>query len=364
MAQQHHEDTKEGSGRFLRRVGLAVFLVFLVAVGVQLFLRATPVPQATRASGGASLEDVRQMKKHVRFLPSPAAEPAGEGEEDVMDMRDRYADHMILDTYTLKYFRHLARMFADARGRADHLDQVRAFLEENFPAEDAAAIYELYEKYLQTEMELAEAQKQWDIPRSPEEVVAMLERCHTFRQERLGEEIADALYGAELKARIYATRRGAIVADKDLYGEQKEALIRELNEKTWDEPHQEVESIPTAYNRYREKLAMYERDIKEAPSGQAREEMVQDFRKEFFAPEVVQRMEEVDRAMAEEREKARRYREQEAKIRENEELSPKEKQERITDLQDRTFEDPEAFRRLEAMRRELEERKRQYQERR
>jgi len=363
--------------QFWKRTGIIIGAVILLAVAVQLYLRSNHEPTYIIGAGGdPSLEDVRNYRKHVTFTPSgpqfqnltgppPAAaggEEAGEGDEDasVMDMRQRYAENMIIDLYTLKYFRHLMNGFPDAKDQESHMAAVMAYLTENFPADDAAAIYQLYEKYLSTEMALAEAQKSWGMPRSPEEVIAMLQKAMDFRRESLGEEIADAMYGAEFKGRVYAVRRGAIVADGELYGADKEARIKELDSQTWEESSEAVNSMAIDYNLYQEKLAMYERDLKEAQDAAERQELIDRFRDQLFAPDVVEEMRKVDRQMEQEKLDEAAYRDQEAQIQADEELSEDQKQQSITDLQNQTFPDPEAFRRMEVMRKELERRKQEF----
>ena len=115
-------------------------------------------------------------------------------------------------------------------------------------------------------------------------------------------------------------------------------------------------------NRNQEKLKIYDRDLSEIPSDDARQEKIREFRKEFFAPEIVQRLNEVDLQLEQEARREEIYRQREKTLQENPDLTGEQKTTRIRQLQDEMFgEEADAFRRSETMRIEREKMIKEYE---
>ncbi len=260
----------------------------------------------------------------------------------------------LVDYTTIGFFRHLMYRFEKGKNPSAHLEQVRDYLLSMMPPEEARALYGVYEKFLNCEVDLAAETASWTLPHGHEAVLRHLRRMHDFRRYTLGEELADLLYGAEVKSREYVVRRSAIVADPEMYGIEKEARVQELNQAMWGDEAEVVEAVPNPYQRYREKLAMYERDL-ESLFPEEKEAMVREFRGTFFSADTVSRLEAVDHALAEESKKEAAYTEAAAAIQNDPDLSPAKREAAFSDLRENLFgEEAEAHRRREVLAEALE----------
>lgn len=252
---------------------------------------------------------------------------------------------------TLRYFKYLHRRFKTAADTAEHLKAVRAYMLTEMPAADAERLFRIYADYLECEIDLAVEAGSWGNPTDTDSVLDFLFRAQEFRRERLGKEIADALFSAEVKSKEYVVRRSAIIGDETLYGEEKERLITDLNRDMWGEEADAVESIPNPYQRYREKIGMYKRDLAEMGSEEERTAKINEFRTAHFTPEEVQRLKAVDAQIAEEERIESDYHRAEQVLNNRADLSAEEKAAALRSLQDDAFGDQaEAFRRREAIR--------------
>jgi lipase chaperone LimK len=159
-----------------------------------------------------------------------------------------------------------------------------------------------------------------------------------------------------VKAQEYPLRRGAIIADKDLYGAEKEKKLKELNLAMWGDEANSVEGYAKPYTRYQEKLKIYQKDISEMKTDGERQARIKQFREELFTEDQVKRLDEVDRVIAEEQKKENTYKAQESRIMSDPNLDKDEKAQKIRELQDRTFgEEADSFRRRQAIQRGLEQ---------
>lgn len=279
-----------------------------------------------------------------------------------IDIRKIFAEGLINSFTTMRFFKHLEYQFKDSANLGEHLDRVREFLFSEFSESEAQQLFETYRKYIECEIALADEFRSFGLVRTPEDALEILKRIQDFRRERLGEELADQLFGADVKAQEYAFRRAAIVGDNALYGPEKEELLKKLNEDMWGEEAEAVEAYPNEYSRYREKLKIFDRDLAEITSEDARQEKIREFRQQFFTPEVVQRLDEVDLQIARETQQETLYREKEKALLENTALTEQQKTERIQQLQDEMFGgEADAFRRSETMRVELEKMMKEYE---
>jgi len=272
-----------------------------------------------------------------------------------LDMRAIFGEGLINSYTTLKYFKHLEHKFRKSTTLGEHFDEVKKYLFAEFSEEEATELFETYKAYLQCEMDLIEEFRNLTSAKSTEEAILTLRQIQDFRRDRLGAELADKLFGADVKAKEYAFRRADIVGDKSLYGQDKEDLLKKLNEDMWGEDAGAVEEHPNDYNRYKEKLLIYKKDMDEIESEAGRQSKIKEYREEFFTPEVVKRLEAVDVQIADEKQREVDYREQENKIQENTALTDDTKNKKIESLQNKMFgEEADAFRRREIMRVEKE----------
>ncbi len=313
-----------------------------------------------------SLEDVIKSRKSLprtqttgntpeTSTPDASAQDTVDQQDPELDLREIFAEGLINSYTTLKYFKHLEHLFRKSTTLGEHFDEVKKYLFAEFSEAEAQTLFDTYKNYLQCEMDLLDEFRNLTSAKSTEEAIETLKQIQEFRRDRLGAELADKLFGADVKAKEYAFRRADIVGDKSLYGDAKEDLLIKLNEDMWGKDSDAIEEHPNNYNRYKEKLLIYKKDMDEIDSEDARQAKIKEFRTEFFTPEVVKRLDEVDQQIASEKQNETDYREKEKKILENTGLTEEAKNKKIEELQNKSFgTEADAFRRRETMRLELE----------
>jgi lipase chaperone LimK len=318
-----------------------------------------------------TLDDITKSRQPLPRQSNEQPDPAGTDNlltdwkpetSGGVDIRTIFAEGVINSYTTVKYFKHLEQQFKDSANLNEHLEQVRHYLFSEFSESEAQELFETYRKYIECEIALSEEFRSFGLVRTPEEAIALLKRIQDFRRRHMGEELADLLFGVEVKAQEYVFRRAAIVGDKDMYGPDKEELLKKLNTDMWGPEADAVEHYPNEYTRYQEKLKIYDKDLSEISSDDARLEKIREIREEFFAPDVVQRLNEVDLQIDREARREEMYRQKEEALLENPDLTEEQKTVRVRQLQHEMFgEEAEAFRRSETMRMEREKMMKEYE---
>lgn len=358
-------------------IALAGLLLLFILIGLWLYPRDRENEYVVETgyifdkNHNISLNDVQKSRKALprisdhqpgENITGDAAKTKTSEASTGIDIRKIFAEGLINSYTTMKFFKHLETTFKDSANLGEHLDQVRQYLFSQFSESEAQQLFETYQKYIECEIALADEFRSFGLVKTPEDAVAILKRIQEFRRQHMGKELADQLFGADVKAQEYAFRRAAIVGDKDLYGPEKQALLNKLNTDMWGPEADAVENYPNKYTRYQEKLKIFNRDLAEIPSEEGRQEKIKEFRKEFFTPEVVQRLDEVDLQIAREARQETLYREQEKALLENTSLTDEQRTQRIQRLQDEMFgQEAEAFRRGETMRIEREKMMKEYE---
>lgn len=282
-----------------------------------------------------SLQDAKMFLRNT---------PAGQNEED---LRERFFRESV-NADTVRYFKFLQGTIK-YENRESHFRNVRAYLRAVLPPGRADEMFALYVKFFDYEISLLEKAKSWPQPRTAEELLRYLQNVQDYRREVFGAETADALWGAEVKAQEYTIRKNSVLLDPDLYGAEKEQRISSLKEEMWgadatsiDEPPQ---SDPDKFARYQEKQALYQRDLEELPAD-GRAEKIREFRRDYFSPEQVERLEQVDAELETESRREADYYAREKTILNNPGIAAGKKAELVRELQDQVFgEEAEAFRR-------------------
>ena len=322
------------------------------------------------------LADVHKSREHINFDDlgtdqSSASQPAAPQSADKsgamdappengVDLRALFSEGLINSYTTLKFFKHLEHQFRKSTTLGEHFDSVKQYLFSEFSDEEARKLFDTYKEYLQCEMDLLEEYKNFSGVQTPEEAIDMLKQIQAFRRERLGKELADKLFGTDVKAKEYAFRRAAIVRSDTLYGAEKEERLAELNKDMWGDESAEVDAHRNAYNQYQETLEIYQKDLNKAASEDARQAKLRNLREKHFSPEVVAEFEKIDQQREAAAEREKNYRKQAKAIESNEALSDAEKEKRIQNLQTEVFgKDADSFRRREAIRKGREEMKKE-----
>lgn len=269
--------------------------------------------------------------------------------------QSKYSYQGTITADTLRYFKFLGQKFTvkSLDNVQDHYSRVEQYLHTQFRAADARQLFAIYRQYLDCQIVLATDVKYQVKSPDLREMLKLLQTIHNFRREKMGKETADRLFGAEIKEKEYFLRREIVVANETLYGKEKEQRLDKLKSDMWK--GMPVPQIPNDndYNRYRFKMQIYERDLREM-SQKDREKMINEFRNEFFSPQQIKKLREVDAQMAAEEENLKRYREAERKLLEDRNLTQEARNAKIKTLQDEFFkEEAEAFRREEGIRKNL-----------
>ncbi len=261
----------------------------------------------------------------------------------------------IVNEHTLNFFIYLDEICKSAVDLADNLGKARQYLYSVLSPDTAGKMFKLYETYLNYQIGLQDKLKEWDMPITPSESLERLARLQDYRRAVFGREIADIIFGASVEAQEYTIRRNAIFYDANLYAAQKEQLLRELNNDMWGDELTADAKI-TEYTRYQEKLQFYKKDISDLRTEEEKQAFLEHLRLEVFTPVQRQRLEEAERAIAEEKMIKEQYFTQEKEILNDPDLSEKEREKRIHELQDATFGDEaDAFRRRQAIQKGAEE---------
>lgn len=256
---------------------------------------------------------------------------------------------------TLQFFQKVHHLFNKSKDLKSHIEEVRAYLFEMLPEEEAKVMLAVYEKYLNCEIVLASEYDSWPKPFDLQSKMANIERLYEFRVDYLGEELAKVLFEPGMKDQAYRLKQSEIVYNKDLYGEEKENMIEKLKNDTWGEDAEFLEDDTLPYNKYQKQLQIYAKDLSEIKSDIEKQEQIQEFRAKYFEPEAIKRLEAVDRQLLEEKSIEDAYRGAEKEILANSDLSEEEMQYQIEEAQNEFFKDQaDAFRRSETMKKALE----------
>jgi lipase chaperone LimK len=258
----------------------------------------------------------------------------------------------IVNEHTMNFFMYLDEICKSAEDLTDNLEQARQYLYSVLPRERADKMLKLYEIYLNYQIGLQDKMKELGMTT---DLLDNLAKLQDYRRSVFGKENADIIFGASVEAQEYAIRRNAIFYDAKLYAAQKEQLLRELNNDMWGDELTADADVPE-YTRYQEKLQFYKKDIAELRTEEEKQAFLEHLRMEVFNPVQRQRLEEVDRAIAEEEMIKEQYFAKEKEILNDPDLSEKEREKKIREMQDATFgEEADAFRRRQAIQKGAEE---------
>jgi lipase chaperone LimK len=259
---------------------------------------------------------------------------------------------------TLNFLMYLDGKFKECTTTDELFEKIHEYLISILPAEDAEKIFDLYKTFVRYQLSLGKKSKEWGMmPKTPEDAIAFLHKLQDYRREVFGIDTADALFGASIKSEEYPIRRGAILNDKKMYGADKEKKLADLNKDMWEDEAGSIDKQAEPYTLYREKLDMYQRDFSEMNETD-KQAKIRQFREQYFSPEQVMRLDDVDRSVAEEKIREDKYFEKEKAIMNDPDIDQAEKDKRIQKLQDGHFgsqDEADAFRRRLNMQRATEE---------
>lgn len=270
------------------------------------------------------------------------------------NVKDYFKDE-IVNPYTLKFFMFLDENFKEFDNKKDHFEHVQKYLYSIMPKDIADKLLDLYKKFVDYQLTLGGKISDWGgMPKTAEQTIDLLHKVQDYRREVFGKDVADALFGASVKADEYPIRRGVILKDKDMYGAEKEKKLKQLNEDMWGDEAGKVDAYTDTFTKYTEKLDMYERDLSEM-NEDGKIAQIRAFREELFTPDQIKRWDNVEKEIADRENKAKDYKASESEIMNDSNLSQAEKEKKVEELQDQMFgEEAEAMRRSLAIERASE----------
>lgn len=301
---------------------------------------------------------VRSFDSYGEDLISPSADKVSY--DDVKDYLKKvdfskvkesgYFTGNIVNKHTIRFFKYMQYMFKD-KNYEDHLMAIKEYLLTVMSPDEAEKMMELYRKFLEYENKVAMLLNQAGQMKNIDDYLQVLKSIRKVQVESFGEDYADILFGAEMKAQEYPLRRNSIINDDKLYGKEKEEMINELNREMWGDKASEIESSAKPYAKYREKLNIYNKDMNEM-SESGRKEKIKEFRESIFPPDVVDRLNEVDEQLASDEQRDRNYRNAYEQIASDNNLTDAERKEKIYNLQNSVYGDQaDAIRSIENMER-------------
>lgn len=324
---------------------IIITALVIIAIGIIGYIiyakQSKHVPVNIISSGrNVSMQDAKM------FLKGFPAQTASE------DPRKFFSGE-IVNIYTVRFFKFIQSQM-EFTTREQHLQAVKNYLYSVLDPQKADEMFALYEKFLDYEIGLREKTKSWSEPGTKEELLKYLQTIHNYRREIFGSEIADAMWGAEVKAGEYSIRKNGIMFDKNLYGDEKEKKIGELKQEMWGADAASIEDPPQTdpekFTTYQEKQAVYQKDLGEM-TPQQRAEKIKEFRQELFSPEQIARLEKVDEELEADKRKESDYYAREKEIMNDSSLADDKKAEAVKELQNNVFgEEADAFRRRQNIR--------------
>lgn len=323
--------------RLIIIAGVVIAMVTAMAVGYFFFSKSDediPVNIISK-DNKITLKDMQEYFKSNQFMS---------GDEHP----NQYFVQSIANPNTVKFFKYL-QMQIKANNLEEHLKAVEKYLLSVMEPAKAAEMFALYKKFCDYEIEMTKNMQKLSHPKNADELIRYLQEIHQYRREIFGAEIADAMWGIEVKGQEYNIRKGSILHNASLYGIEKEKQLSALKDEMWGTGPESVEEPPQTdpekFSRYQEKQLIYQRDLNELPDID-RKEKIKEFRKEYFSSEQIARLEQVDQELENNKKNESDYYAQEKDIMNNPSLDNEKKAEMIRDLQNQTFgEEAEAFRR-------------------
>ena len=317
---------------------IAVAAAAVLVIGVILYFtlgNSVPKSHVVKNSDAIGIKDVLSYES-VDF-------------SDPKNIRDFLSDGKVNGT-TLSFLDFIMNKFQEASSFEEHYEQVREYLYSVLPADEAEKMLSLYKRYIEYQRNMEKDVLKWDNPKDTASAIKYLNRLQEYRRAQLGDELAEALFGADVKIKEYQIRRNDVISNKDMYGADKEAELKKLDVDMWGDEASDSDQLQKPYDTYMDKLAMYKKDFSEMSEAE-QQSKIKEFRNQNFTPEVVARLEDVDKVIASDKQKESSFREKEAAIQSDPSLSADDKAKKITELQNQTFGDEaESFRRMEELR--------------
>ncbi len=298
----------------------------------------------SKDSGAIKYSDVKEYLSKVDFSSKNSTELFKGG---------------VVNKYTLKFFKYLQTRYKDLDYDA-HIEAVKNYLYSAMDSAEADKLLELYKKYIEYEKVMAAELNSAGELKSTDDYLNILKKMKALQVELFGKENAEILFGTMMKAQEYPVRRGGIINDNTLYAAEKEKRLQKLNADMWGDEGSMIESSRKPYVAYTETLSLYSKDFSEM-SDSMKQQKISEIRKNIFPPDVVERLEDVDRNLESDKKRDEQYQKDYSNIMNNTELSGDEKNSQVKALQDKVYgEEADSVRRMEDMSKGKDDLKKKY----
>ncbi|MDQ5984566.1 MAG: Lipase chaperone [Syntrophus sp. SKADARSKE-3] len=246
----------------------------------------------------------------------------------------------VLNKNTLRFFNIIETRFLNHNFESEdqYFAAVKIYLSLFFSEKQASEFLEFYKNYMQYIRELESRRKSWMEypPETMEQNLKYIEKLQEFRRQYFGKETADLLFGVEVKGMEYPLRRELIIRNHNLYGQEKEKLLNELNTAAWGEEAPRAEDIKLDLQKYRVKLDIYKRDLDEMTEEQ-KIAKIREIRQEYFDMDTIVRLETLDAWEKDKKRKETEYYSARQMIQDSYNISDEEKIKKIDELRKNIF---------------------------
>lgn len=210
-----------------------------------------------------------------------------EKQENSEDQLKEYIAIRLVNRGTAEYFRFLQTHFNQGGSLQENTELIHQHLITTLPRDKGEELFELYKKFVNFEFEIAEETKDWEMPESADETLELIEKMQRVQQQYFGEEVADQLFGGDLKGMEYNARRAGILNDRITSGIEKEAMLKQLDRDMFGEEAETLDEKKNPYNLFEEKLFVYKNDLDEMTPSE-KEEKIKELRELYLPPQANQ----------------------------------------------------------------------------
>ncbi|KPA14113.1 Proteobacterial lipase chaperone [Candidatus Magnetomorum sp. HK-1] len=269
----------------------------------------------------------------------------------------------IINADTIDYFKHLSVMFPGISSIDGHFDKILEFLLTKYPKEQAEALFQVYKKYFKCETDLKNERVSWGFPKSADDWLEYIKRTYEFRLNSMGGKVGGLLFGTDYKKLSYKLKKSKILQDETLYGSDKEKWLEELGKEVWGDESQSTiyGDVNSSFDIYKQKMELYKKDLEEMTE-EEKQEKIKEFRDELLTPELIENLEVAEKRTAEGKKRFESYKSEEQAIMQDPDMDETQKNERIKELQDKTYGvHADAFRRGQNILKETQEAAKKFQ---
>jgi len=262
-----------------------------------------------------------------------------------------------LNENTVRNFKALRTKFKDVRSIEDLCNKVYADFLQHYSKEEADVLLKVFKAYLSCEFSMSSETSKWKVPNTADGLQGYIDNAFNFRKNRLGDKIAERLYGVEHHKLTFKVQKAIIAKNSELYGKEKEKMIDKLASDIWGNEYDKALHAESSrpYEVYKEKLALYKKDMSEMDDDQ-KKKMINQFKQELLSPKLIQNLEEAEKMTHQASQEGKAYLDAKQQILNDSNLSSEEKDKKVKALQEEVFgKNLEAFQRAESLSKKMKD---------